>query len=139
MGESRSYSIGVGAYYIVTDLDIRARFDLAVLDTDLRQAGLFGRVDLHQGVWRGGYSGRGCCGHPAEALDYLLQIVEGLGTEARMLWDQSMSRRFDLGFECFDERLYSRWQVKAPLLRRLAEVNGDLVITIYRDGEPIRA
>lgn len=55
-----------------------------------------------------------------------------------MLWDQSMSRRFDLGFECFDERLYSRWQVKAPLLRRLAEVNGDLVITIYRDGEPIR-
>ena len=126
----------MGAYYIVTDLVLRARLDLAPLDVVLRRAGLHGGMTLNNGVWRAGYSSyERSCRHPAEALDHLLRIVEGLEGDARDLWDRCLSRRFDQGYECFDERLASNWQVKAPLLRRLADVNGDLVVTIYRADE----
>ncbi len=127
----------MGAYYIVTDLEVRARFDIAVLDVELRRAGLHGGTSICRGVWQGQYSSsERCCKHPAEALDELLRIVEGLEGEARDLWNRAASRRFDVGFECFDERFASRWQVAAPLLRRLAEADGDLVVTIYRADNP---
>jgi hypothetical protein len=123
----------VGANYIVTDLELRARFDLAPLDVELQRAGLHGWVTHHDSVWRAHYSGSDRCGrNPAQALDHLLQIVEGFDGDSRDMWDRCISRRFDLGYECFDERFASRWQIKAPLLRRLADVKGDLVVTIYR-------
>jgi len=124
----------VGAYYIVTDLNLRARFDIAILDVELRRAGLHGGVsEPYKGVWRAGYSSsERCCWHPAEAIDELLRIVEGLGADARSVWDRCASRRFDMGYECFDERFSANWQVNASLLRRLAAVNGNLVVTIYR-------
>jgi hypothetical protein len=126
----------VGANYIVTDLELRARFELSSLDGELRRAGLHGWVTLHGAVWRANYSGSDrCCRNPSEELDHLLQIVEGLGEASRDLWDRCISRRFDLGYACFDERFASRSQIKAPLLRRLADVNGDLVVTIYRADE----
>jgi hypothetical protein len=128
----------MGAYYIVTDLVLRARFDLAALNVELLEAGLHGGVNFYQGVWSANYSSskRGCR-IPCEALDELLGIVENLSEESRTLWDRCKVRRFDLGFQCFDERHYARWQVKAPLLMRLAAVNGNLVVTICRDDSPV--
>ncbi len=126
----------MGAYYIVTDLCLRARFDFAVLDVELRRAGLHGRVSMNRGVWFASYSSsERCCRNPAEALDHLLGIVEGLDGEAKDIWDRCTSRRFDLGYECFNERFASRWQIKAALLGRLENVNGDLVVTIYRNDD----
>ena len=135
---SQRYTYAVGAYFIVADLDLRARFDLAVLDDELRQTGLHGGVRLSGNVWRASYSSsERCCRHPSEALDHLLRIVEGLREEARSHWDCCSSRRFDLGYQCLDERFASRWQIKAPLLRRLSKVNGDLVVTIYRSDDKV--
>jgi ATP-dependent helicase YprA (DUF1998 family) len=42
-----------------------------------------------------------------------------------------------MGFQGFDERFHSNWQVSGRLMRRLADVEGDLVVTIYRDDEPV--
>lgn len=129
----------VGAYYIVTDLDLRARFDLAVLHAELKRAGLHGSspVGPFCGVWRSNYSSsRRCCRHPDEAIDELLGIIEGLREEARDQWDRCMSRRLDMGFECFRKRFCSRYQITAPQLRRLAELNASLVVTIYRNDKP---
>jgi hypothetical protein len=130
----------VGAHYIVTDLDLRARFDLSLLDAELQLAGLHGGVTIWKGVWRANYSSSvRCCRHPAEAIDYLLGIVDGLGDESRDQWDRCISRRFDMGFEGFKERFYSRWQLRTPLLRRLAAVKGELVVTIYRPDKQRKA
>lgn len=126
----------MGAYYIVTDLDIRARFDFEILHKELEQAGLFGNVNTYKGFWRSGYSSGECVRNPSEALAHLLTIVEGLGMEAKSEWNRCTWRRFDLGFESFDERFASKWNVKASLLRRVAKVRGELVITIYRSDEP---
>lgn len=123
----------MGAYYIVTDLVMRANFDLAVLDAELQRVGLHGGVGNYKGTWTGGYSSsKHGCRHPAEALGELLEIVENLSPAARDVWDRCDWRRFDMGFECYDERFDSRWQVKPPLLRRLVAVNGNLMVTIYR-------
>jgi hypothetical protein len=127
----------VGAYYITTDLEFRARFNPVVLDEELRQAGLYGGVDERRGYWKGGYSCGECVYHPTSGLRHLLSIVEGLGAEARGVWDRCYSRRFDMGFQGFDARFHSNWQVSGRLMRRLADVEGDLVVTIYRDDEPV--
>lgn len=37
-----------------------------------------------------------------------------------------------MGFQSFDERFASRWQINDRLMRRLAAVNAELVVTIYR-------
>jgi len=88
-------------------------------------------------IGRGGYSCGECVYHPTSGLRHLLSIVEGLGAEARGMWDRCYSRRFDMGFQGFDERFHSNWQVSGRLMRRLADVEGDLVVTIYRDDEPV--
>jgi hypothetical protein len=91
------------------------------------------------GEWRDNYSSsRRCCRHPAEAIDELVGTIERLDKPARVLWDRCYSRRFDMGFHASDERLSSRWQISTSLMRRIVEIKGDLVVTIYRqdaDGE----
>ena len=46
-----------------------------------------------------------------------------------------------MGFQGSDERFAAMWQIKAKHLRRLVAVNGDMVVTIYRDdtAEPATA
>lgn len=125
----------MGAYYIVTDLVVRARFDVEPLHLELRSAGLHGQVTHWDNVWRADYAtSKRCCRHPSEAVEELVGIVEALTAEGRDLWDRCISRRFDMGYVTFDERLCSKWQLKAGLLQRLANINGDLVITVY-DGD----
>jgi hypothetical protein len=122
----------MGAYYIAISLDMRARFDLSVLDSEFQKAGLHGGVSLRDGIWCAGYSTtEHCCRNPADSIDHMLRIVESLGSDARNLWDGCYSRRFDLGYCCFDTRYAYKWQVNSKLMRRLAQVNGDLVVTIY--------
>lgn len=122
----------VGAYYITTDLDLRARFEPSALDEALRHAGLFGGICQRDGYWQAGYSCAPCVDAPASALRHLLDIVESLDPEARDQWDRCFSRRFDMGFQSFEERFASRWQINDRLMRRLAAVNAELVVTIYR-------
>lgn len=124
----------MGAYYIVTDLEIRARFDFSLLDTALKQAGLHGGMSKGcRGEWHANYSSsERCCRHPAEAIDELVGIIESLDSEARDLWDECYSRRFDMGYCGSEERRSSRWKIPASAMRRLAEIKGDLVLTIYR-------
>lgn len=123
----------VGAYYIVTDLELRAKFDLEELDAELQRAGLWGSVRKIDGIWVAGYSSSvRCCVHPAETLDHYLRIVENLSQRGRELWDRCLCRRFDMGFQGYDERFFAIWKIKASILRRLFEVNGDLVVTVYK-------
>ena len=129
----------MGAYYITTDLEVRARFNPVALDEALRRAGLHGGVRECKGYWHAGYSCGECVYHPTSGLKHLLSIVERLDDDARAMWDRSDSRRFDMGFECFDERFASNWQVSARLMRRLADVNGNLVVTVYRADAPSRS
>ncbi len=134
----RSQTQFMGAFYIVTDLDLRARFDIAILHAELtRTVDLYGGLTVHRGVWRGNYSSslRGCR-HPAEAVDELLGIVERLGDDARDQWERCICRRFNMGFQGIDERFASMWQIRAPLLQRLAAVNANLVVTMYRPEQP---
>lgn len=126
----------MGAYYITTDLEYRVRFNPLALDEELKRAGLHGGIRECRGYWLGGYSCGECVYHPTSGLRHLLGIVEGLGKEARDMWDRCYSRRFDMGFESFEERFVSNWQVNDRIMRRLADVHGSLMITIYRADKP---
>lgn len=124
----------MGAQYIVTDLEIRARFDFSPINAALQQAGLHGDMSRGcSGEWRGNYSSsKRCCRHPAEAIDELVGIIERIEGEARVLWNRCYSRRFDMGLHASDERRSSRWQISSLEMQRLAEIDGDLVVTVYR-------
>ncbi len=125
----------MGAYYIVTDLVIRARFDFAALHDELLRAGLFGSQPAppYRGIWQNGYSGtKNGCRHPSEAVDELAKIVENLTPEARDQWNRCISRRFDMGFQGQDEPFHAKWLITTDVLKRVTSVNGELAISIYR-------
>lgn len=136
--EEPSDTLGqMGATYSNTDLVIRARFDFAPLVAELNRFGLdqIGAAVASGGVWRVTFEADTVHTHPSQAIDRMLDVVEGLDAEHRLIWDECIDRRFDLGFEGCDESFYSRWEIGASRLRRLASVNASFIITVYRSPE----
>ena len=122
----------MGAYYIVTDLGIRADFEFIEPESELTRLGLVGLMTSFEGVWTANYSSGPCVYNPVDAILHLIKIVEKLSSEAQSEWDRCLSRRFDMGFESFDDRFHSEWDVPPEVLQRIVKVNGSLAITIYR-------
>lgn len=129
----------MGATYLNTDLDLRARFNLKPLHEELLRAGLDGLFpDPSHNVWWSSYNAPRHR-HPTEAIRLILDVVEGLTPEGRRKWDACASRRFNVGYECDEDPSSSVWQVTPKVLRRMVEAQVAFVVTIYRRSENIDA
>ena len=122
----------MGASYIVTDLSVRADFEFIKLDSELSRLGLVGLMRLYEGIWTANYSSGECVSSPVDAILHYVEIVENLGSGAQTEWERCTSRRFDMGFESFDDRFHSDWDIPTDVLQRVISVSGSLAITIYR-------
>jgi hypothetical protein len=131
----------VGAVYLNVDLVLRARFDLHQLKSQLLDNGMDHISSRHlAGVWESRYELAGRHRHPSEAIDGILDIVERLGLEGTKLWNECISRRFDIGLQASDDPFtcttqrwsHATWQITSPLLQRMCSVNASFVITVYR-------
>jgi len=122
--------------YLNTDLEVRARFDFALLHRAFDRLGFaFSEPELLNGVWGNRYNAEIRHGHPAEASERMLDGIESLDSAERAMWDSCLARRFNIGVGFDDEEFgwtHAAWQVQPALLGRIAAVNASVVITVYR-------
>jgi hypothetical protein len=133
----------VGAIYINTDLELRARFELGPLNSELAEAGLTAIFSKYlHGVWESTYES-GKHHHPSQAIDQMLDVVDRLSPVGRNLWNACISRRFNVGYEGSDEPYpwtdlrwtHTTWQFTAPMLQRMVSANSSFVVTFYPQQE----
>ena len=128
----------MGACYIGTDLWVRARFDLSLLHAEFARFGLlpYPAPSVYRGIWSHTYGGgRVHHHHPSQAIDRFLEVLAELEGEARDQWDRCIDRRFNIGYDWDEDNFASHWQINPATLQRVADVNGSIVITIYRSSE----
>ncbi len=64
-------------------------------------------------------------------LREFLRLIRALSPAARCEWRRASKRIFDCGFDAGKQPFYSRWAVPSDLVDAIAEVGGELVLSIY--------
>lgn len=122
--------------YLNTDMEVRARFDFGSLHRAMDRLGFaFSEPTLVNGVWGNRYNADIRHGHPAKAIERMLDGIQRLDSAERAVWDSCLARRFNIGVGFEDEEFgwtHSAWQFHPALLGRIAAVNASVVMTVYR-------
>ena len=117
--------------YLNTDLEIESKEDLS------RVVEEFGEdvVVLHSGEVRGyqhaSFEIPGNTAGADETINHFCALVEGLGKEAREIWDGCCSRVMDVGYESGASPQNFRSEIRASTIQRVAAIGASIVITIY--------
>ncbi|GEM_PF-1558663 len=129
----------MGARYITTDLNLKARFDLKPLADRLKGRGLvcLGEPEARGGVWTFVFEMAGESGNLEREIKAPLSAVEGLEGELRLAGDRCLTREFDLGFTMSGEEFSSSILIEPEFLERIVALGGSVRITTYRDEEPV--
>lgn len=65
-----------------------------------------------------------------EIISELCFLIENLSSESRLIWENSHSKKFDIGFESGNvERLET--EIKSENIERIAKLGASILITIY--------
>lgn len=67
---------------------------------------------------------------PNACIARFVQLVRRLPTPARKLWDRATERTFDVGVQAGSGTTFAA-RLETSTLRRVAEIGGALVITVY--------
>ncbi|MEM6332686.1 MAG: hypothetical protein AAF823_05040 [Planctomycetota bacterium] len=117
--------------YISVDLEIESRSDLTPLLDELS--------DEITVMYRGDGPRGGVASFqlpvdaedPETDLSRLCSLIENLTEDSRRLWDEAMSRTFDLGYLSGTTPRNLRTLVQASTMERIAHLGGTFAITIY--------
>jgi len=118
--------------YLNTDLEIDSIDDVTPIVEEFGEA----VVCLYYAPWgahkRAAFELAGVVFQDASAcIRTFCALVEGLGPEARALWDGCARRVFDIGFEAGRERDNCQQSIDHDALAQVAAVRAHLVITVY--------
>ena len=72
---------------------------------------------------------------PNEAIDALCTLIEALGTNEKKIWDNALSRVFDVGYEGGKTPNRFSTDINPKVLERLAKYNTCLRVSIYPSGQ----
>jgi hypothetical protein len=119
-------------HFLNVDLDLTSRKDLGPLVEALGAK----VVLLHSGRKRGSYGASleltELRYRDADAcIARFIHLVRRLPPSARRLWDGATARRFDVGIQAGAKGASFSTRIKAGTLRRVAEIGGELAITVY--------
>jgi hypothetical protein len=121
--------------YLNTDLEIESKNDLSKIVEEFGEDVLV----LHHGEIRGyqhaSFEIAGGSTDADASINSFCTLIEGLPREVREIWDQCVSRVFDLGYEGGTSLQNFRSTIKASTIQRVATINAGFVITIYPAGE----
>ena len=118
--------------FLNVDLELEAKHDLAPLLAALDAS----VVVLHRRRYRGFYFASMELYEfrryltPDACIAGFARLVEALPPATRRLWDRATHRHFDVGIEAAHRGIY-RALIKARTLRRVADLRGEIVLTVY--------
>ena len=120
--------------YIATDLEFDSKSDLSLIVAEL---GKKISLDRNERVGDVYYVSAGL-GHPDnsadEAVAFYCSILEKLSDRAKILWRQSIRRVLDIAFEGGTEPKCETYRLPEELVRRVADLDLSVAITVYRNG-----
>jgi hypothetical protein len=122
----------VTTHFLNVDLGIKSRADLAPLLAKLDPK----VVVLHQRRDRGFHHASmelyefSRYLDPERCIEGFARLIEKLPPATRRVWDRAAHRRFNIGIEAETGAPYLAL-LEAKTIRRVAAVNGELVITVY--------
>ncbi len=118
--------------YLNTDLEIESQQDVSRIVEE------FGDdvTVLFQGIVRSNYHFAsfevpGSFHEPDEVMNQFCLLVENLPVDARLLWDNCVSRIFDIGYESGDSPEAYRSELRPSTVQRVASIGASIFITIY--------
>lgn len=121
-------------FYINTDLNLLAPYDLAPLAEALESHGVL--CSLHvgpaqNGLWSASFETSGSCSEPDLNIGVMLMAIDALDESSRKLWAACTRREFDIGYQCGDEPREFSHHLSTTILARIAEVGARVVLTLY--------
>ena len=125
--------------YLNVDLELASRRSLAPLVEAWEELAMKLRDD-----WRGGVHfvsfevsvRRARNPGPNVTIRAFVRLVEALPPRLRALWDQAHRRAFDVGVEMGSGRFTPVVDLSRDTIRRVAEVGGSIVSTVYPPLRP---
>ena len=67
----------------------------------------------------------------SSCIRHFCALVQGLGPEARAIWDGCTRRTFDIGFEAGHDRENCQQSIDHDALAQAIAIRAHLVITVY--------
>ena len=120
--------------YLNTDLDIESKSDLTRIVEDFSED----VIVLHHGEMRGYQhaSFEISVGNTDAdgVINSFCSLVEQMPKEVREIWDECISRVFDIGYESGSSPQNFRSEIRASTIQRVAEIGASVVITIYPES-----
>jgi hypothetical protein len=133
---ARGWSKVEPVHFLNVDLEVKSREPLDPLAADLGEEviALFcGRWDPH--TYFASFEVARLSGDADSIIHWFCVLLAGLDEEARGLWDRALARSFNLGFES-GENPRLEVTLRPETVRRVADLNAELVITIYPPAPP---
>lgn len=122
--------------YLNTDLDLVSTEDLSELGNVFENAGT---SPLHltkgeDGLWYTTLETDKQHTEPEANISEILTIIESLTEPDRQLWINCTRREFNIGYSCGDHPRAFIQGLSPELLRRVANVDASILITLYPIG-----
>jgi len=73
----------------------------------------------------------GTYGEPDKTISAFCDLIEGLSSNSRNIWDQSSKREFDIGFESGNTAKTLELRLEKETLRRVVDAGATIEVTIY--------
>jgi hypothetical protein len=118
--------------YLNTDLDLTGE-NLQILDKAFQNAGLvaLGTIPPEIVFTAMGYETEHQYQEPEPNIEAFLTIIEALKGELLEIWNDCQKREFNIGYSCGIEPRKLKHGLSPALLKRIAEVNASILITLY--------
>lgn len=115
--------------FLNIDLDIESQEDISLVVKEFSNRLTVMRNDHSKGMYYAsfetGYS------EENEIIEEYVNVIDGLSTEARTIWDNCLKREFDFGYESGDKPNDFHSKIRAKSIELLAKVGGSVTVTIY--------
>jgi hypothetical protein len=124
-------------HFLNVDLDLKSEVDLGALVEALGER----VVVLHSGKRRGIHHASlelyefSRYVEPETCIARFVQLVRHLPTPARRLWNGATERQFNVGIQAGSKGVPFTSRIKTATLRRVAEIGGEIVLTVYAPPE----
>lgn len=118
--------------YLNTDLDVVSAGSPRALERQLAKLNMIAlRSERQDGLWYSIFETDGCQASPSATITVMLDALESLTGAALECWRMARSRDFNIGYDCGSQPWGFTSRLPAGLLKRVAAVNANVVVTLY--------
>lgn len=115
--------------FLNIDLDIESTVDIEPILKEWGNRVCVLRNEHLDGIYYGSFETN--FNNKEAIIEEYVKLIEGLSSRSREIWDNALKRDFDFGYQSGTTPSHFHSNIDSVQLNKLAQVGGNLVITIY--------